>query len=332
MDERAAMQRAAQLAARAPRTSPNPRVGCVILDPSGELVAEGFHRGAGLPHAEVEALTAAGSAALGATAVVTLEPCNHHGRTGPCTQALLDAGIARVVIGRRDPNPAAAGGAQVLQSTGVAVAFLDDEPAVAQLNRRWEAAVRLGRPVVVWKTAATLDGRVAAADGTSRWITGPEARREVHELRAQVDAVMVGTGTALADDPRLTVRTGDGEVSQPLRVVVGSRPLPPTARLLDGEARTLQITTPEPHQVLQRLWDEGVRSVLLEGGPRLASALLAADLVDEIVWFTAPALLGAGPAAATEFGVATMADARRFAVRDARIVGGDVRIDVSREV
>jgi diaminohydroxyphosphoribosylaminopyrimidine deaminase/5-amino-6-(5-phosphoribosylamino)uracil reductase len=331
VDERAALRRAGELAARSPRTSPNPRVGCVILDAAGAPIAEGFHRGAGLPHAEVEALVAAGAAARGATAVVTLEPCNHTGRTGPCTQALLAAGIARVVIGRRDPNPAAAGGADALRVAGVTVAFIEDEPVVADLNRLWETAVRLGRPAVIWKTAATLDGRIAAADGTSRWITGPEARREVHALRARVDAVMVGTGTALADDPRLTVRTESRDDEQPLRVVVGSRPLPDSARLLDGEARTLQIRDADPAQVLHRLWQADVRSVLLEGGPRLASAFLAADLVDEIVWFTAPALLGSGAAAATAFGVGTLADARRFTLRGARIVGGDVRIDVTRE-
>lgn len=324
------MQRAAELATHAGRTAPNPAVGCVILSPTGELLAEGYHRGAGHPHAEVEALRAAGSAANGATAVVTLEPCNHHGRTGPCTQALLAAGIARVVIGRRDPNPEAAGGAEVLLAAGVEVADLADEPALAELNRWWSQAVRLHRPVVIWKTAATLDGRIAAADGTSQWITGPHARQEVHQLRARVDAVLVGTGTALADDPQLTVRTGE-QVAQPLRVVVGRRALPAGAKLLDDSARTLHLPGPDPAEVLRRLWDEGVRSVLLEGGPRLASAFLAADLIDEIVWFTAPALLGAGSPAAMDFGVDTLARARRFALRDARIVGGDVRIDLARE-
>lgn len=331
MDERAAMRRAAELAARAGRTSPNPKVGCVIVDPSGAVVGEGFHRGAGLPHAEVEALRVAGAAAAGATAVVTLEPCSHHGRTGPCTQALLAAGIARVVIGRRDPNPAAAGGAEALAAAGVATDLLQDEPALAELNRLWETAVRVSRPAVIWKTAATLDGRVAAADGTSRWITGPAARREVHRLRAEVDAVMVGTGTALADDPSLTVRTADADVAQPLRVVVGSRRLPADAAVRDDAARTLLLPHADPATVLQQLWQAEVRSVLLEGGPRLAGAFLAADLVDEIVWFTAPALLGSGATALPDIGIETLADARRFVVRSARTVGQDVRIDMTRE-
>jgi diaminohydroxyphosphoribosylaminopyrimidine deaminase/5-amino-6-(5-phosphoribosylamino)uracil reductase len=327
VDEQQAMARAAELALLAGRTSPNPRVGCVLLAPDGAVVGEGWHRGAGQPHAEVEALHAAGDRARGATAVVTLEPCSHTGRTGPCTEALLAAGVARVVIGRRDPNPLAAGGAGRLAQAGVEVAEL---PA-PDLNPRWERAVALGRPVVVWKAAATLDGRVAAADGTARWITGPHARREVHRLRAQVDAVLVGTGTVLADDPHLAVRLPeDPAPSQPLRVVVGARPIPPDARILDDAAPTLQIPEHDPATVLARLWDAGVRSVLLEGGPRIAAAFLAADLVDEIVWFAAPALLGAGPGAVAPFGPATIADARRFAVTTAAVVGADVRIDLVR--
>ncbi len=329
MDERTAMQRAAVLAARAERTSPNPKVGCVILDADGDAVGEGYHRGAGLPHAEVEALAAAGARAKGATAVVTLEPCNHFGRTGPCTQALIDAGIARVVVGRRDPNAHAAGGIEALRSAGVGVALAEPDPGLAALNRYWETAVANGRPAVVWKTAATLDGRVAAADGTSRWITGPQARGEVHRLRAEVDAVMVGTGTALADDPQLTVRTRPvGQ--QPLRVVVGARDLPPGARLHDDAAPTLHLRDREPQRILHRLWEAGIRSVLLEGGPTLATAFLRADLVDFAVWFAAPKLLGAGAAAVHDLGIATLADARTFALHDARITGDDVRIDLAR--
>jgi diaminohydroxyphosphoribosylaminopyrimidine deaminase/5-amino-6-(5-phosphoribosylamino)uracil reductase len=259
--------------------------------------------------------------------VVTLEPCNHTGRTGPCTQALLAAGIARVVIGRRDPDPVAAGGAERLAAAGVEVAFAP----VPDLNADWEQAVRRGRPVVVWKAAATLDGRVAAADGTARWITGPAARREVHELRAAVDAVVVGTGTVLADDPHLAVRLADRpDAHQPLRVVVGSRPVPPGARVLDAAGRTIRIADHDPAQVLARLWRQDVRTVLLEGGPRLAAAFVAADLVDRIVWYVAPALLGAGPAALADTGIATIAEARRYRVTGTGVVGDDVRIDLER--
>jgi diaminohydroxyphosphoribosylaminopyrimidine deaminase/5-amino-6-(5-phosphoribosylamino)uracil reductase len=331
VDERAALRRAADLASRASRTSPNPKVGCVILDRQGRVVGEGYHRGAGRPHAEVEALRDAGPAARGATAVVTLEPCNHHGRTGPCSEALIAAGVARVVVGRRDPNPEAAGGIAALRDAGIEVEVAEEHAPLADLNRYWEIAVRTGRPAVVWKAAATLDGKVAAVDGTSRWITGSQAREEVHRLRAQVDAVMVGTGTALADDPRLTVRTGAGAAHQPLRVVVGSRSLPPAAHLHDGSAPTLHIPDHDPEVVLQRLWDEGVRSVLLEGGPRLAGAFLAADLVDCIVWFAAPKLLGSGFSAVADLGIATLTGARSFALQGVRAIGQDVRIDLVRE-
>ena len=303
----------------------------MILDPGGSVVGEGFHRGAGMPHAEVEALAVAGPAAAGATAVVSLEPCNHTGRTGPCTAALIGAGVARVVVGRRDPNPAAVGGLQALRAAGIDVVVAAPDPALEELNRLWEIAVRRGRPAVIWKTATTLDGRVAAADGTSRWITGPQAREEVHLLRAEVDAVMVGTGTALVDDPALTARTADPGVAQPLRVVVGARALPPGAKVLDGGAETVLIPDHDPAAVLQQLWQREVRSVLLEGGPHLAAAFLAADLVDCIVWFTAPLLLGAGAPAVADIGVSTLGAARRFRLRGSRVVGQDVRIDLDRQ-
>ena len=331
MDERAALERAAALASRAGRTSPNPKVGCVIVDRAGNVLGEGYHRAAGQPHAEVEALTAAGPAARGATAVVTLEPCTHTGRTGPCTEALLTAGVARVVVGRRDPNPVAGGGIDALRDAGVDAVLAEPSPAVEALNRYWETAARHGRPAVIWKTAATLDGRVAAADGTSQWITGPTAREQVHRLRAEVDAVLVGSGTALADDPSLTVRLTGETAEQPLRVVVGDRPLPAGARLHDDAAATLQLARQEPAAVLQQLWDADVRSVLLEGGPTMASAFLAEDLVDFVVWFTAPLLLGAGASALQDIGVATLAQGRRFSISRAETVGDDIRLDLARQ-
>ena len=332
MDELTALSHAVDLARRAGRTAPNPRVGCVILAPDGTVLGEGFHPGAGAPHAEVEALAAAGDA-RGATAVVTLEPCSHTGRTGPCTQALLDAGIARVVIGRRDPFPPAAGGLEVLRSAGVDVAVAEPEPGLAdrlaRLNEHWERAAVLGRPYTIWKAAATLDGRVAAADGSARWITGPQARAQVHELRSEVDAVLVGTGTALTDDPHLGVRLPDADEStdQPLRVVLGERELPPGARLLDETAPTLHLPHREPARALAQLWEAGVRSVLLEGGPTVAAAFLRAGLIDRVVWFTAPVLLGAGPAALGDLGITSIAGARRLRVIAVAQVGGDIRID-----
>ena len=230
--ETAAMRRALQIAANpGVPLGPNPRVGCVLLADDGTEVAEGFHRGAGTPHAEVAALTEAGDAARGATAVVTLEPCNHTGRTGPCVEALLAAGVRRVVFAQPDPNPEAAGGAEALRAAGVEVeaGVLADE--AARLNRAWTFAVHHERPFVTWKLATTLDGRSAAADGTSRWISSEAARQDTHRLRAECDVLLVGTRTVEVDDPLLTVRDNwDRPVRhQPLRAVMGLREIRPTA-------------------------------------------------------------------------------------------------------
>lgn len=328
--ERAAMLRALELAATdgVPH-GPNPRVGCVLLDPDGRVIAEGFHRGAGTAHAERAALAAAGAAARGATAVVTLEPCAHTGRTGPCADALIDAGVVRVVFAQSDPNPVASGGAERLASAGVdTVAGVLAEGAAA-LNEAWTFAVTHGRPMVTWKVASTLDGRVAAADGSSRWITGEQARAEVHALRARVGAVIVGTGTVLADDPSLTVRRPDGTPAQrqPLRVVMGRRPIPAGAALRDGSAPLRVFATESPAQVLAALAGEEVRHVLLEGGPTLAAAYVRAGLVDRVVWYLAPTLLGAGRSAIGDLGITTIASAAELRITAATRVGADVRLD-----
>jgi diaminohydroxyphosphoribosylaminopyrimidine deaminase/5-amino-6-(5-phosphoribosylamino)uracil reductase len=328
-----AMARALQLARRGP-VGPNPRVGCVVLGPGGEPAGEGWHEGAGTPHAEVMALQAAGDRARGGTAVVTLEPCAHQGRTGPCVEALLAAGVARVLYGRPDPDPVAAGGAHRLRTAGVAVAELDprQEPelraAVEELVGPWAFAVRHRRPFVTWKFAATLDGRSAARDGSSRWITGPAARADVHARRAECDTVLVGTGTALADDPHLTVRDADDRLAahQPRRAVMGLRELPAGARVLDDAAPTVLLRTREPAVALGRLWADGARHVWLEGGPRLAAAFLREGLVDEVVTYLAPALLGAGPSAVADLGLPTVADILRLQLVDVAVVGGDVRV------
>lgn len=323
-----AMRLALRAAGRGPAVDPNPRVGAVILDDQGDVAGIGHHRGSGTPHAEVAALAAAGDRARGGTAYVTLEPCDHVGRTGPCSRALVEAGIARVVYAQPDPNPAAAGGANTLRGSGIAVEeglFAADARA---LNVTWTRAMELGRPVITWKYAATLDGRSAAADGTSQWITGAPARADVHERRAGCGAIVVGTGTALADDPRLTVRDAGGNLRgrQPLRVVVGLRDLPADAHLRDEQAPTLQLRTRDPHAVVAALHERGIRHAWLEGGPTLAAAFLRAGLVDEVLAYLAPVLLGAGPAAVADLGVATLADAHRLELVDAHSVGGDVRL------
>jgi diaminohydroxyphosphoribosylaminopyrimidine deaminase / 5-amino-6-(5-phosphoribosylamino)uracil reductase len=324
--ERAAMVRALELA-QTPGVplGPNPRVGAVLLAPDGTTLACGFHRGAGTPHAEVDALARAGVRARGATAVVTLEPCNHTGRTGPCSQALITAGVARVVFAQADTNPVAEGGAETLRRAGVEVEGGLLAAEARAVNRTWTFAVEHRRPFVTWKLATTLDGRSAALDGTSRWVSSAAARRDAHRLRGECDAILVGSGTVLLDDPQLTVRDED-DVDLPrerqlLRVVMGHRPVPPDARVLDGAAETLVLATRDPHEVLAALFDRGRRHVLLEGGPTVAAAFLQAGLVDDVVAYVAPMLLGAGRSAVGDLGVTTMADARHLDLVDVTTLG-----------
>lgn len=326
--EIAAMRYALRAARRAGNTHPNPRVGCVLVAEDGSRLAVGVHRGAGTPHAEVDALAQAGDAARGATAVVTLEPCDHTGRTGPCSQALVAAGVRRVVYAQRDPNPQAAGGAQHLTSTGVDVeGGLLDEEAYA-LNEHWSHAVRTGRPFVTWKLAATLDGRSAAADGTSRWISGPESRRDTHRLRAGADAIAVGTGTVLVDNPRLSVRDRDDVPTgrQPLRVIIGEREVPADRAVWNDDARTVQLRTRDVDEALAKLYADGVRDLWLEGGPTLAGGFVAAGAVDEVIAYVAPVLLGSGLSALANDTVTTIADAWRLVPTEVETVGDDVRI------
>jgi diaminohydroxyphosphoribosylaminopyrimidine deaminase/5-amino-6-(5-phosphoribosylamino)uracil reductase len=336
--EHEAMRWAVTLAARGlGRTSPNPVVGCVVLDASGAVVGEGWHARAGGPHAEVEALHAAGERARGGTAVVTLEPCNHTGRTGPCTQALIAAGIARVVVAVPEPNPVAAGGSAALRAAGVEVELGVLTDIASAGNIAWLRALDTAKPFLTWKFAATLDGRSAAADGTSRWITSEAARLDVHRLRSTVDTIVAGVGTVLADDAALTVRLPDHDGWQPLRVVVDSTGrTPPTARVRDAAAETWIATAAEVgagpdgrvdlDKLLAALYARGSRSVLLEGGPTLAGAALAAGLVDRVVGYLAPALLGAGPAALGDAGITSIGQALRLDVTDVTVVGTDIRI------
>ncbi|MFW3169143.1 bifunctional diaminohydroxyphosphoribosylaminopyrimidine deaminase/5-amino-6-(5-phosphoribosylamino)uracil reductase RibD [Geodermatophilus sp. CPCC 206100] len=329
--ELAAMARARELAAGVlGTTSPNPAVGAVVLAADGTPVGEGATAPPGGPHAEIRALARAGDRARGGTAVVTLEPCAHTGRTGPCADALLAAGVARVVIAVPEPTSLAGGGAERLRAAGVDV-VLGVEQAQAEDGAlaAWLTGVREQRPQVVWKAAGTLDGRVAAADGSSRWVTGPEARAAVHRLRATCDAVVVGSGTALADDPQLTVRDAAGRNAgrQPLRVVLDRRGrLPGTARVRDDAAPTLVSTAATPRDLLAELFARDVRRVLLEGGPTLAAAFLRDGLVDEAVVHLAPRLLGAGASLVGDLGITTIGDALSLTVVDVTRLGGDVEL------
>lgn len=327
-----AMRRALALAASpGVPLHPNPRVGCVLLAPDGTIVGEGYHHGAGHPHAEVEALAVAGEFAAGATAVVTLEPCNHTGRTGPCSEALIAAGVRRVVVAQRDPNPIASGGLETLVAAGIETdaGILADEAEA--LNRSWTFAHVHGRPFVTWKFATTLDGRSAASDGTSRWVSSVPARRDTHLLRAQCDTMLVGTNTVEVDDPHLTVRDEDDQpvAVQPLRVVLGERDLAEDRRIFDGAAETLHLRTRDPLEALRTLYTDHERHhVFLEGGPTLAAAFVKAGLVDEVVTYVAPLLLGAGKSAVGRLGIRTIDKALRFELLDTAVIGEGAEANV----
>lgn len=277
------LQRALELAERGRGTThPNPVVGAVLVR-DGEVVGEGWHERAGGSHAEVVALEQAGERAGGATLYVTMEPCSHHGRTPPCADAVVGAGVARVVVGCLDPNPEV-DGVGVLRAAGIEVEVVDAFEARRQ-NQAWRTWISLGRPFVTYKVAVTLDGRVTVPG--SRWVSGEESRRLVHELRAASDAVAVGMGTVRADDPRLDARGVDAR-RQPRRLAFGRGPLP--------EGSELELRRGLLRQELEALAADGVQSLLLEGGPTLASAFLAEDLVDALLVFVAPRISGSGPA------------------------------------
>jgi diaminohydroxyphosphoribosylaminopyrimidine deaminase/5-amino-6-(5-phosphoribosylamino)uracil reductase len=311
-------------------TSPNPPVGAVILDAAGEVAGVSATSPVGGPHAEVNALAAAGERARGGTAVVTLEPCNHTGRTGPCAAALLGAGIAAVVFVFADPGDVEGGGAEFLRGRGVRVTgpLVDgttDLSGVPPFSvEPWLAARRLGRPHVTLKYAATLDGFAAATDGTSQWITGEAARARVHLDRSRRDAILVGTGTVLADDPRLTARRPDGGLygHQPERVVVGRSDVPAAASVFPA----LRYRDGTLDGILRDLWDRGVVDLLVEGGPHIAASFITAGLVDAVEAYTAPALLGAGIPAVVPGpdAVTTMSGIGRFTLRSVDVVGGDI--------
>jgi len=276
--------RALELAERGrDKTADHPLVGAVVVR-DGEIVGEGWYEFEGVSHAEAIALERAGEAARGATLYVTLEPCSHRGRTPPCADAVVAAGVARVVVGARDPNPVVDGrGLERLRAARLEVELLDDLAARRQ-NEAWRVWKSLGRPFVTYKAAIALDGRVAVAG--RRWVSGEESRRRVHELRAASDAVAVGMGTVRADSPRLDAR-GVVAARQPRRLAFGRGPLP--------EDSELELRTGPLEEELRALAADGVKSLLLEGGPTLATAFLAAGLVDKLVFFVAPVLAGSGP-------------------------------------
>lgn len=303
---------AALAAAREGYRGANPLVGAAILTKDSQIVV-GHHARAGTPHAEVDAITTAidlGVDLTASTLFVTLEPCAHAGRTGPCTQAILDAGIPDLVFAMSDSNTVAAGGGQILAEAGVRVrSGLGREESLA-LNDRWRQAVNAGRPFVSAKIAQSLDGMVAAADGTSQWITSAQSRTHAHQMRSHVDAILVGTGTALADDPRLNARAANGDPleSQPVPVVLGFSPLPPES-FLELNPDVIHLPTHDVEAALHELHDRGVRHLLVEGGPTVLGAFFAAGTVDEVFCYQAPLLIGAGRSSLAGLGTSTLSEA-----------------------
>ena len=314
--EVAAMEAALAAARQGPRGA-NPLVGAVVIDADGTRIVTGHHRGAGTAHAEADAIYQAKAAGLdlsGTTMVVTLEPCNHCGRTGPCAEAIIGAGIADVVYAIDDLHDPAAGGASTLRAAGVRVRSGLGAEAALELNRRWFDAVAATRPFVTLHIAQTLDSRIAASDGTSQWISSPESLADNHALRGRIDAILVGTQTVLVDNPRLTARHADGEPAsrQPLRVVMGYRGIPEGAAINGDDGKVLHLPTRDPREALDGLFAAGVRHLMVEGGSRILSAFLAAGLVDELIVYLAPTLLGSGTAALEDLGITTLADAQQW--------------------
>jgi diaminohydroxyphosphoribosylaminopyrimidine deaminase/5-amino-6-(5-phosphoribosylamino)uracil reductase len=306
-------------------TYPNPPVGAVIVDPDGRVVGVGGTQPAGGDHAEVVALRRAGGLAAGGIAVVTLEPCNHYGKTPPCVNALIAARLGMVIYAVPDPNGIAGGGAGRLQAAGVQVrsGVLADVVAAGPL-REWLHKQRTGLPHVTWKYASSVDGRSAAADGSSQWISSEAARADLHRRRAAAEAIVVGTGTVLADDPALTARLPDGSLAdrQPLRVVVGMREIPPEAKVLNDDSRTMVIRTHDPVEVVKALSDR--TDVLLEGGPTLAGAFLRVGAINRILAYVAPILLGGPVTAVDDVGVSSITQALRWQFDGIEKVGPDL--------
>ena len=301
---------------------PNPNVAAAIYSAGGKLIADGFHnRAQSADHAEVVALKKAGAAARGATMVISLEPCAHTGTTPPCAQAIIDAGISQVIYAITDPNPIAAGGAQLLTAAGITVEH-QKSAELEFMQRAWLTKQLLGRPLMIWKVAMTLDSKVAASDGTSQWISGPESRDDVQVLRAQSDAIVIGTNTAIIDNPHLVPR---GHAARPVRIVCGEQVVPPTHNVFDEQARTITVKSKSIPELMKVLSDEGFNQVLVEAGPTLGSALMATGNIDELIIYQTPKLLGAGKEFVSHLGISTLADHIGLELISAAQFGSDTK-------
>lgn len=303
------------------RTGANPIVGAVIIDADGQLISEGFHTSG--DHAEVVAIKSAQKIPQGSTIVVTLEPCNHTGKTGPCVDAIITAGISRVVYAVADPNPIAAGGADRLRDAGIEVISGVLETAARFFNRAWLSVIERKRPLFIWKIGATLDGKTSAADGSSQWITSEASREFVSLLRRNSDAILVGTGTIITDNPSLIPRD-DEETKNPLRVVMGIREIPADSHVLDDQAELLVVKSREFDDLIHQLLDRGIKQVFVESGSELGTAMLKAGIIDEIMLFQAPTLLGAGKSFIGDLGISTLSDRIDLSILAHRQIGSDL--------
>lgn len=318
MNDKALMQRAVELSLLGRgRAFPNPIVGAVIADSQSEIVAEGFHQGR--EHAEVLALQELTSKGSDLTLFVTLEPCNHHGKTPPCSEAIIEAGIKSVVYATKDPNPIAQGGAERLGKAGVSVRYLD-YPDAAFANRDWLTKINVGRPRFVWKVAASLDGAIAASNGSSKWITNESSRLDVKRERSRSDAILTGTGTVLADNPSLL---GDGR--NPVRIVIGNRDIPSDAKIFSSDAETLLIRNRNFDELISLVNQRDFNRIFVESGPKLGIALFEAGLIDEILLYQAPTLLGSDRRFTSGLNFSDISEQIRLSSEEIQEFEGDIK-------
>jgi len=303
------------------KTFPNPIVGAVITSATGEFISDGFHQGA--DHAEVIAIKAAKEIPAGSTIYVSLEPCSHHGKTPPCVDAIIKAGISKVIYAVSDPNPVASGGAERLHAAGIEVISGLNEIQARYENRAWLTKIEKQRPRITWKIASTMDGKVAASDGSSKWITGEPARADVALMRSQADAIVTSTATVKADDPLLTSK---GAGSNPVRIVMGTTEIASESKVLGNDSETVLIKSHDFKDLIKVANERGFNQLMIEAGPTLGTALLRADLIDEIVLFQAPTFLGAGLSAIGDLGITNIAGRLDFEISDVEVIGADLKI------
>ena len=315
-------------------TGSNPIVGAILVDQAGQVIGEGFHVGG--PHAEVLAIRSAGDLAKGATLYVTLEPCNHQGKTGPCVEAIISACINKVIYASKDPNPIAQGGAESLAAAGITVEQIADISEVEYSNRAWLHKIRNARPFFTWKVAMTLDGRTAALDGTSKWISSEESRVDVNLMRSQSDAILIGTGTALIDNPRLIPHdlpeSNNHRAVNPIRIVMGTREVPLGFNLHDDQAETIFVRSHDFADLIAICNERGLNQVMVEAGSELGTAMLKADLIDELVIYQAPILLGAGKSFIGDLGISNISEKLKLTIKSSAQIGSDIRMVLSREL